>query len=415
MLAVSIAYTVHAANPVLAWNAVALDTIRFDNTPPPAASRQLAMLHVAMFDALNGLGGQYISYREHTNAPVGESREAALAAAANRVLRYGWPQFTTKFDAELQSQLLALPNDNARSTGLAWGRQVAQDILTERVFDGATLGVDYRSSPGPGRWQPTPPLFASALLPQWAKVKPFTMTRPEQFRPPPPPTLDSAEWAKQFKQVKMLGGTNSALRKREQTEIAWFWADGVGTQSPPGRWNDVAQQFAVARKLSLLESARLLALLNLAMADASIACWDAKFTYDWWRPVSVIRAGGAHGNPDTEPSPDWTPLIVTPPFPEYTSGHATFSAAAATVLGLVNGGDRFRFNLRSDGLFGTERKYRRFSEAAEEAGISRIYGGIHFMAANLEGQKCGRHVGEHVWANFLLPRNRVQNNKPKAR
>lgn len=392
-----------AANPVLAWNAVALDTIRFDNTPPPAAARQLALLHVAIFDTLNGLGGNFASYRPHTNAPVGASPEAALAAAANRVLRYGWPQFTTKFDAELQSHLLALPDDAARAAGLNWGRQVAQDILTERLFDGASYGVDYRSSAGAGRWQSTPPLFASALLPQWAKVKPFTLTAPDQFRPPPPPQLGSAEWARQFNQVKSLGSTNSTARKRDQTEIAWFWADGVGTQSPPGRWNEVAQQLVRARRMSALDSARTFALLNLALADAGIACWDAKFAYDWWRPITAMRAADTDGNPATETDPSWTPLIVTPPFPEHTSGHATFSAAAAAVLAAVNGGDRFRFTLRSDGIFGTERSYRRFSDAATEAGISRIYGGIHFMAANLDGQKCGRQVGEHVALHFLRP------------
>ncbi len=392
------------ANPIIAWNAVALDTIRFDNTPPPAAARQLAMLHVAMFDALNELGGTFVSYRAHTNAPRGVSAEAALAAAANRVLRYGWPQFTTKFDAELQSHLLALPDDAAREAGLNWGRQVAQEILSERLFDGAGYGVDYRSSPGPGRWQSTAPLFASALLPQWAKVKPFTLTRADQFRPPPPPLLASAEWAKQLNEVKMIGRTNSATRKREQGEIAWFWADGVGTQSPPGRWNDVAQQLVRTRKLSVLESARVFALLNLALADAGIACWDAKFAHDWWRPITAVRAADTDGNPATEADPTWTPLIVTPPFPEHTSGHATFSTAAATVLATVNGSDRFRFTLRSDGLFGTERTYRRFSEASAEAGLSRIYGGIHFMSANLDGQKCGQQVGNHVVHNFLGPR-----------
>lgn len=402
------------ANSVIAWSSVALDTIRFDSTPPPAAARQLALLHVAMFDTLNGLGGNFVSYGRHINAPTGASPEAALAAAANRVLRQGWPQFTAKFDAELQSQLLVLPDDAVRASGLNWGRQVAQDILTERVFDGASYGVDYRSSPGVGRWQSTPPLFASALLPQWAKVRPFTLSRPDQFRPPPPPPLSSPDWAKQFNEVKSLGGTNSAVRHREQTEIAWFWADGVGTQSPPGRWNDVAQQLSVTKKLSLLESARLFALLNLALADAGIACWDAKYAYDWWRPITAIRAADTDGNPGTVPDVNWLPLIVTPPFPEHTSGHATFSAAAATVLAAVNGSDRFRFTLHSDGLFGTERKYRRFSEAAAEAGLSRIYGGIHFMSSNLDGQKCGQQIGKQVVANFLLPRGiaREQKHKP---
>jgi hypothetical protein len=395
-----------AANPVLAWNRIALDTIRFDNTPPPAAARQLAMLHVAMFDAVNSLGGRHANYREHTNAPAAASREAALAGAANRALRYAWPQFSPRFDTELQAQLLALPNDDARAAGLAWGRQVAQAILAERALDGSSFGVDYRSSPAPGRWQPTPPLFASALLPQWARIRPFTFDRPDRFRPAPPPSLASAEWAQQFNQVRSLGSTNSRGRTREHTEIAWFWADGIGTQSPPGRWNDVAQQLAAGKQLSLLDSARWFALLNLALADAGVACWDAKYAFDWWRPITAIRTADTDGNPATDPDPTWTPLIPTPPFPEHTSGHAAFSAAAATILAALNQSDRFRFTLKSDGLFGTTRRYRRFSDAAAEAGLSRIYGGIHFMAANIEGQECGRRVAQHVLRQALSPRDR---------
>ncbi|MBI2929703.1 MAG: vanadium-dependent haloperoxidase [Verrucomicrobia bacterium] len=361
------------------------------------------MVHAAMFDAVNRLGGAYVSYRPHTNPPAGASAEAALAAAANSVLRYGFPQFTPRFDAELLAQLFAIPDGPEETAGVAWGRQIGQDFLRERDFDGANVGLDYRPSSGPGRWQPTPPLFASALLPQWPGVTPFTLSRADQFRPSPPPTLSSAEWAEQCNEVKALGARNSAVRTTEQTEIAWFWADGAGTETPPGHWNEVARQFAEAKNLALLESARLFALLNLALADAAIVAWDAKYAYDWWRPITAIRAADSDGNPATEPDPSWTPLIATPPFPEHISGHSTFSAAAATVLAAINGSDRFTFTLRADGLFGVTRSFNRFSDAAEEAGGSRIYGGIHFQAANVEGQKAGRSLGDYVVRNYLLP------------
>lgn len=231
-----------APNVVAAWNALALDAIRFANTPPPAASRQLAILHAAVFDAVNGLDGTYASYRAHTNlaVPTSAAREAVVGAAANRVLRYLYPQFTTTMDAALQAHLATLPDGPEKSAGVAWGRQVAQDLLLERDFDGSNYGVDYRASPQPGRWQPTPVQFASPLLPQWPRLKPFVLERPDQFRSPPPPSLSSAAWAEQMNEVKTVGARNSTHRTPEQTEIAWFWADGVGTETPPGHWNGVA-------------------------------------------------------------------------------------------------------------------------------------------------------------------------------
>jgi hypothetical protein len=404
--------SVHAANPVVQWNAVALDAVRFANTPPPAASRNLAILHAAVFDAVNSLGGPYTGYRPQTNAPASASTEAAAAAAANRVLRFVWPQFSATFDAELQAHLFTLPPGPAQAAGVAWGRQVAEALVRERDFDGAHLGVDYRPKGGPGRWQPTPVLHASPLLPQWPGVKPFVLARGDQFRPPPPPALASAEWARQCNEVKALGAADSTNRTAEQTRIAWFWADGVGTQTPPGHWNSVAAQLAEARGLPLVETARLFALLNLALADAGIACWDAKYAYDWWRPVTAIRAADTDGNPATEPDPAWTPLISTPPFPDHVSGHSTFSAAAAAVLAAFHGGDEFAFTLRSDGLFGVTRSYGRFSEAAAEAGISRIYGGIHYHSANVDGQALGRAVGEYVAAHCLRPRTEARPAEP---
>ncbi|MBL9138548.1 MAG: phosphatase PAP2 family protein [Verrucomicrobiales bacterium] len=398
----------HAHDAVVRWNRLALDAIRFGNTPPPAAARNLAILHLATFDAVNSLDGPYLGYHIPAGSfPLSSGSalpDASLAAAANRVLRTLWPQFAVTFDAEFSAQLLSLPGGMGRNTGVEWGRKVADALLRERDFDGANFGVDYRPASGPGRWQPTPALYASALLPQWPLVKPFGLARANQFRPAPPPALTSEGWARECHEVESLGGITSTNRSAEQTEIAWFWADGQGTESPPGHWNAVAAQVCEAHAYSLLESARLFALLNLALADAGIACWDAKYTYDWWRPVTAIRAADLDGNPETASDPTWAPLISTPPFPEHVSGHSTFSAAAATILAAVHGNDRFAFTLRSDGLFGVTRSYQQLSEAVAEAGMSRIYGGIHFRSANQEGQALGRSVAAFVRSNYLLPR-----------
>jgi hypothetical protein len=234
-------------------------------------------------------------------------------------------------------------------------------------------------------------------------VKLFALESAEPFRAPPPPALTSTNWAAQYNHLKSIGATNSTTRTSEQREIALFWADGPGTETPPGHWNKIAQQLARKRGYGLVETARLFAALNVAMADAAVVCWDTKYTYNWWRPITAIRAGANDGNPATEPDPNWTPLLITPPFPEYTSGHSTFSGAAAAVLRELAGSDEFQFVTTSDGLPGVVRRFRRFSDAAREAGLSRIYGGIHFAAANEHGLESGRKTGEYVARTLFVP------------
>jgi hypothetical protein len=196
--------------------------------------------------------------------------------------------------------------------------------------------------------------------------------------------------------VRDLGGGESRVRTHDQTVVAFFWADGDGTVTPPGHWNRVAQSVARGRGNTLAENARLFALLNVAMADAGVVCWACKYHFDVWRPVTAVR----------EQDPDWSPLLPTPPFPAYTSGHSSFSGAAAAALAAFCGTDAVRFSSTSDGLPGVVRTYRGFWEAAEEAGMSRIYGGIHWSFDNDAGLKCGREVGEHVAARHFRPRGR---------
>ena len=242
-------------------------------------------------------------------------------------------------------------------------------------------------------------MYDVALLPQWATLDPFTLNSASQFRPNGPPSLTSQAYADAFNEVKELGSATGSTRTPEQTAIARFWADGAGSYTPPGHWNQIAEQIADQRGLSLLENARLFAELNLALADAAIAAWDAKYTYGSWRPITAIPEADLDGNPATEAQSDWQPFLITPNFPEYISGHSTFSAAAATILAATFG-DATTFTTQSLTLPGVKRTFASFSAAADEAGRSRIYGGIHYEFSNQDGQATGRKVGEWVLQSF---------------
>ena len=392
------------ADIVTEWNSAIRNSIRAGKTPPPTASRSLAILHVAIYDAVNSITESADSYLV---PPLGHdvaratSKEAAATAAAHRVMAALYPAQAGASDGLEAAQLAAIPEGVAKANGIAWGKHVADVILAARAQDGATAVVAPPVSHGVGDWIPTPGAFAPFLLPQWGFVEPFLMQTPSQFRPAAQPALASVQYALDYNQVQELGDVTSATRTPEQTEIAKFWADGGGTETPPGHWNRIAQQVAGAKGNDLLKNARLFALLNLTLADAAIACWDAKYHYNAWRPITAIRAGDWDGNAATVGDTNWTPLIVTPPFPEHTSGHSTFSGAAATVLALFYGNDNISFSSGSDGLAGVTRHYSSFSQAANEAGMSRIYGGIHFMSANVGGLNAGESLGIYATEHYL--------------
>ena len=232
------------------------------------------------------------------------------------------------------------------------------------------------------------------------------MATSSQFRPPGPSALSSARYAADVNEVKQMGAATNSTRTADQTQIALFWADGAGTETPPGHWNSIAQDVAAAKGNTLEENARLFALLNLAMADAAICAWDAKYSFNFWRPVTAIRHADTDGNPATEPDRNWSSLIVTPPFPDYVSGHSTFSGAAATVLAIYYGTDQVSFTSSSDFLPGVHRSFNSFSAAAAEAAVSRLYGGIHFRFANEDGLHGGLAIGHLAMHNFLLPKNK---------
>uniref|UniRef100_UPI0018802B03 vanadium-dependent haloperoxidase n=1 Tax=Microcoleus sp. LEGE 07076 TaxID=915322 RepID=UPI0018802B03 len=213
--------------------------------------------------------------------------------------------------------------------------------------------------------------------------------------------LDSAKYAEELNFVKELGKSDSLTRTPDQTAIAKFWANGAGTFTPPGHWNQIAEEVSALVGTSLEDSARLFALLNIASADAAISSWDAKYQYDFWRPMTAIVQADRDNNPNTTADPQWQPILENPPFPEYTSGHSTFSGAADAVMSSVFGSD-FGFGDSGDSSINSLRTYQNFTEAADESGMSRIYGGIHFMSSNLDGLSSGRNVGNYVVENFLV-------------
>jgi hypothetical protein len=364
------------------------------------------MLHIAIYDTVNGIQRTHRPYHVTDMAPAGASMDAAVSAAAYEVLFHLFTKAdiqNTNLTVVFNELLSAIPSGQAREDGLQWGKGVGQAILQLRANDGATQVVNYTPGNQPGQWRPTPPANAAALLPQWGLVTPFAMADVSQFRPHAPPALNSASYTLDYNQTKAYGSATGSQRTADQSQIAEFWADGGGTETPPGHWNRIAMDVAEARSLGLAERARLFALLNLAMADAAICAWDTKYAYNYWRPITAIREAGTDGNPDTAADPAWTPYLVTPPFPEYTSGHSTFSRAAATVLGNFFGTDAVGFTTSSDALPGVTRSFAGFGAAADESGISRIFGGIHFNSANVAGQTSGHMIGLLVATNYLLP------------
>ena len=388
------------ADVVLTWNQTMLDAIRLDATPPPMASRGMAMVSLAMYDTINaieGTPGYYVSLP----AQAGTSADAAAASAAHRVLSYLYPGQQALFDTQLAASLALMPNGAGKTDGIALGQNIANAIIAIRATDGWNDFVDYVPGNQPGAWQQTAPMYDVALLPQWADLTPFALTSPDQFRPAGPPALDSAAYAAALNEVKALGSATGSTRTADQTQIARFWADGGGTYTPPGHWDQIAQQIALQQGNSLSANARLFAELNVALADAGITAWNTKYADAFWRPVTAIQQADLDGNALTTADPTWSSFLITPPFPEYISGHSTFSGAAAEILTSVFGAN-VGFTTTSLGLPGVTRTFTSFEQAAQEAGRSRIYGGIHFEFSNQDGLTAGHQLADFVLNRFTV-------------
>jgi PAP2 superfamily/RTX calcium-binding nonapeptide repeat (4 copies) len=388
-----------AADMVLQWNDVMRDAIRTAATPATLGSRIMAITHAAVYDSVNALDRTHEVYLVDALAHPRASREAAVAAAAHRTLVEFYPTQATALNAKLDASLATIPDGKAEDDGVALGKSVAEQILALRHNDGSEVVLPpYLGSTEPGKWRPTP--TAPGREPHWPGVTPFAIPSLDQFRAPAPPELDSAEYTAAFNEVKELGSATSATRTPDQTAMAHFWNNSAAPGSP-GHLNLVANIAAEQKGNTLEENARLFAGLNIAIADAFITCWDAKYEYSYWRPVTGIREANLDGNPDTVPDAAWTPLISTPAHPSYISGHSSVSGAAAAVLAVFFETDSISFTLPSQNLALPARSYTSFSQAAIESADSRLYGGIHWSFDNNVGLDVGNAVGHYVMANFL--------------
>lgn len=392
-----------AGNPVLDWCALMLDAIRTDTTNPTLSSRNLAILGAATHDGVQSIARTHQPYLGYIETPPDTDVDAAIMATGREVMLALYPGFRPRTEALFARGRAELPSTTAVTNGLLLGREAAVRLLTSRGTDGSNTEVPYIPSDAPGQWRRTTPFFRPPLTPHWRHVRTFCLPSVDPFLPLPPPALDSAEYAAGLNEVKRLGGRTSPERTDEQSEIAAFWSDFSYTAMPPGHWHEIAATLATNRALSVVDSARLMALVGIAQADAAIVCWEAKYRWNLWRPVTAIRRADEDGNPATTPDPEWDHFLVAPPFPAYTSGHSTFSKASAQVMTHFFGTDALSFTARSDSLPGVFRSFTSLSVCADEVGISRIYGGIHFPADNTEGKRSGGLVGDYVSANFLLP------------
>jgi PAP2 superfamily len=398
--------SVPSAAFVLDWNELLTNVQQARGQGNQQAARALAMMNAAVYDSVNAVNPTHTVYHVDAQGFPDVSIASADAAAAQAahdvaVRLYTNPAEVARFDGLLATELGEVPDGPAEDAGVALGAYVADQIVTWRANDGATASVPYVQRFEPGQWRPTPPAFAQTPnTPQWRYVTPFAMTSGDQFRPGPPPALTSAEYTAAFQEVKELGRIDSTTRTPEQTQIAFFWAGAGVSNAGVGIWNQIARTVAAERDLSLADNARLFAQMSVANADAFIAGFDTKYEYNFWRPVTAIRAADTDGNPDTAPDPTWTPLIATPNHQSYVSLHSTQSMAAAQSLAAFFGTDQVPFTATWAGV---DRSFNKFTEAAKEAGASRIYAGIHWSFDKAVGLQQGRKIGQYVADNFFQP------------
>jgi Leucine-rich repeat (LRR) protein/membrane-associated phospholipid phosphatase len=383
-------------DPVLYWNDQTNWAIQATRMDPFMAARALALESLAVLDTLRSLHGEP-GFLVRLPSPGDVPDSVAVAAAAHAMLSHLFPSRQAALDAALAAEMTTLAPESERRSATEFGRAVADAVFMMREGDGWDSAVSVRIGQDPGEWRPTPPRYLPPMDPQWATMAPLALTRPDQFRPAGPPPPGSAAFHAGRDQVSRLGAQHSTERTADQTEIAHYWSDAIGTYAPAGHWNAIAASIIGPTHAGLENEAELFAELNVAMSDASIAIADAKYAFRSWRPITAIREGDLSDPPD----PTWTPLLDTPNHPSYISGHSTLSGAAAEVLTRWFGERSFTFSSAS--LPGVTRSFSSFEQAAEEAAASRVYGGIHFPFDNTDGLATGRKVGRWVLEMLRRP------------
>lgn len=384
-------------NPVITWNGNMVAALAIAGTPPAPALRLGAIVQAAVFDAVNGVEPHYTAIHVAPAAPEGASREAAAVGAAYTALALLFPAQKTALDGDLAASLAALDGGHGIPAGLAWGKSVAEQIVSWRSSDGfSATPPPYVFGSNPGDWQPTPGGSGPPKFRTLAATTPFAMTSPSQFRPAGPPALTSAQYTADFNEVKAFGSATSTVRTAYQTETARFWQ----LDTPVAMWDRVADALAESHHLNLLRTARLLALVNAAEADGIIAVFDAKNAFNFWRPVTAIVNAGLDGNPNTSPDPSWLPLMTTPYFQEYPSAHSGVSSAAASILASVFGQDT-TFTVTSAGLPGVERSFSSFSDGVAQVADARVYAGFHYRFSCEDGIQLGTMVAHQVESKMM--------------
>ena len=400
------------SNQVLEWNQIFVDTLVATNTPNSSSQRLGAIVHTAIFDAYNGVERRYTPIFVSNTAPPGASRRAAVIAAAYTALLSLFPSREVELDASYAASIEALSDDGgdggrSRERGIAWGIEVASAVLAWRGADGfAGTPSAFRGGPEVGRWRPTPPAFASMSAQGLAYTSPFVVVSSTQFQPGPPRPLNSSTYTEDFNTVKALGRITGSTRTADQTALAPFWEGNASVH-----WNQAANQMARARQLSVSDTNRLLAVLNIAMADSAFTIWRAKRDYGdsliavTWRPVTSIPLAETDGNPDTTPDPAWMPLVTTPAHPEYPAGHPAQNGAAATVL-LSYFDDIQTFTLTTRLASGVDlpsRTYGSISQARTDGNTARVWGGMHYPSTVAISDQVGQAVANYVNENAMQP------------
>jgi hypothetical protein len=392
------------ADVIVEWNQ--LLQANAPPTPNPLVPRAYAMLHIAMFDAVNAIEREYMPYHARLIAHPAASAEAAAAQAAHDVLTSLNPAAQATFDSALQARLARIQPWRA-AAGAAVGSRAASDIIAWRANDGtAEPNPPYSLPPLPGLWQPTAPGQAAQLV-NFGEFEPFALLTTTQYLPDPPPTLTSALYGVDFEEVRSLGSATSTVRTAEQTETARLFASVGNSTSHFAAWNNVARDVARQARWSLIDTARLFVLLNVSIHDGVQTSHTSKFIYGLWRPVTAIRRADEDLNPATTPDVAWTPLLTTPPYPSHSSNQTCVGVSAARSLARAFGTDNASFSVTWIGTGGNAnvtRQYGSFSQLAEQQARSRVYGGIHFNFELTASQESCTKVADYVVDNYALPR-----------
>jgi hypothetical protein len=389
------------ADTVTDWNTNATNTlIGTAGQGPTVAALHLAMVHGAVYDAVNAIDGGYDPYLTAPAAMPWYSKDAAAATAAYRVLSNLVPLQQGTLDGLYAASLAGIPDGPAKAGGVTVGEAAATAMLTARADDGRLVPFSFPVGSEPGEWRPVLPAFANDPFARLARIRPFMTTTPSQFRSDGPNPITSPEYASEFAEVKALGRQTGSTRTADQTDMARFWAE-----HPPAMWSRIFRQLSAGHGLTVAENARYFAMLYLTGADSLISCWDDKAHWLYWRPITAIREANTDGNAATSADPAWLPLIPTPPYPEHPSGHACLSSSFVRTLRDFFGTNQAEFSALS-GFSGTTRSFSRFSEAIHEIIDARVYSGIHFRIADVQGAVIGKKVANWREKHFFQPASR---------